>query len=75
LQRVLVIDVALSLQQSRLLTRDSIDAALAEQMIAAQARREQRLALADDVLVNDGTPADLEATVARLDRRYRELAA
>ena len=75
LQRVLVIDVALSLQQSRLLTRDNIDATLAERMIAAQASREQRLALADDVIVNDGTLVGLETAVARLDRHYRELAA
>ena len=43
-------------------------------MIAAQASRKQRLALADDVIINDGTTADLEAAVTRLDQHYRELA-
>lgn len=74
LRRVLVVDAPASLQRARLLARDGIDAALAERMIAAQASREQRLALADDVIVNDGLAADLEAAVARLDRRYRALA-
>jgi dephospho-CoA kinase len=44
-------------------------------MIAAQASREQRLALATDVLVNDGAMAELDAPVRRLDGLYRRLAA
>ena len=50
--------------------------ALAERMVAAQAEpRAQRLAIADDVLVNDGTLDALAARVAALDARYRALAA
>ncbi|MBS3959812.1 MAG: dephospho-CoA kinase [Xanthomonadaceae bacterium] len=67
LARVVVVDVPVAVQRARLLARDGIDAALAEAMIAAQASRAERLALADDVLVNLGTPADLAAAVARLD--------
>jgi dephospho-CoA kinase len=74
LQRVLVVDAPMPLQRSRLLARDGVDALLAEQMITAQASREQRLALADDVIVNDGRMSELEFAVARLHRRYRELA-
>jgi dephospho-CoA kinase len=74
LRRVLVVDVPVSLQRARLVARDDVDATLAERMIGAQASREQRLALADDVIVNDGTLAELRAAVARLDRRYRDLA-
>jgi dephospho-CoA kinase len=55
--------------------RDGIDAALADQMIAAQATRAQRLALADDVVVNDGPPDDQQAQVERLHARYLALAA
>jgi len=73
LQRVLVVDAPISLQRARLMARDGIDAALAARMIAAQATREQRLALADDLIVNDGSMADLEASVARLDSLYRRL--
>lgn len=74
LQRVLVVDAPLPLQRSRLTARDGIDAALAERMIAAQATRGQRLALADDVIVNDGAMAELDSAVARLDACYRQLA-
>lgn len=74
LQRILVIDVAVELQRARLMQRDGIDEALAERMISAQASRSQRLAIADDVIVNDGTLAVLHEQVAALHRRYRALA-
>lgn len=74
LQRILVVDVPVETQRTRLLARDGIDAALAERMIAAQATREQRLAIADDVVVNTGTLEDLQRRVAALDLRYRGLA-
>jgi dephospho-CoA kinase len=43
-------------------------------MLAAQSTREQRLAIADDVIVNDGEEAALDAKVAALHARYLELA-
>ena len=75
LHRVLVVDVPIELQRARLLLRDGIDAALAERMIAVQATRAERLAIADDVLLNDGPLEHLDAQVAELDARYRALAA
>jgi len=75
LDRILVVDVPVAVQHARLMQRDGIDTALADRMIAAQASREARLALADDVVVNDGHPDHLQAHVARLDRAYRDLAA
>jgi len=75
LDRILVVDVPVAVQHARLMQRDGIDSALADCMIAAQASREARLALADDVVVNDGHPDHLQAHVERLDRAYRELAA
>ena len=74
LRRVLVVDAPPAVQRARLVARDGIDLALAERMLAAQASRAQRLALASDVIVNDAGLADLEAPVARLDALYRELA-
>lgn len=74
LQRILVVDVPVEVQRARLMLRDGIDAALADRMIAAQASRAQRLAIADDVIVNDGGLALLDQHVAALDRRYRTLA-
>jgi len=74
LQRILVVDVPVEVQRARLMARDGTDAALAERMIAAQASRAQRLAVADDVIVNDAGLEALDAQVAALDRRYRALA-
>ncbi len=75
LHRVLVIDVPRDLQLARLLARDGIDEILAERMVAAQASRDARLAVADDVIVNDGTLEALDAAVGVLDRKYRGMAA
>lgn len=74
LHRVIVVDVPVQTQESRLMARDGIDTTLARTMIATQATRAQRLAIADDVVVNDGPLADLEAAAAELDARYRVLA-
>ena len=75
IDRVLAIDVPEAVQIARLTARDGIDEALARRMLAAQATRAQRLAAADDVIVNDGPLEALDAEVTRLHRRYRELAA
>jgi dephospho-CoA kinase len=75
LRRVLVVDVPVAVQRARLLRRDGINAALADRMIAVQATREQRLAIADDVLANDGPLDALDARVAELHARYCALAA
>ncbi len=74
LDRILVVDAPEALQHARLMRRDGIDAELAGRMIAAQASRQARLAIADDVVLNDGDPAHLDALVADLDRRYRDMA-
>lgn len=75
LDRVLVVDAPVAVQRARLMQRDGSDAALAERMIASQATRATRLAIADDILVNDGDLGALDAHVAALDARYRVLAA
>ena len=73
--RVLVVDAPREVQLRRAMARDGMSRALAEAMIDAQASREQRLAAADDVIDNSGTPEALEAQVAGLHRRYLQLAA
>ncbi len=75
LDRVLVVDVPIETQIARLLQRDAVDSALAARMVAAQAERRARLAIADDVLVNDGGLDALAAHVAALDAQFRALAA
>lgn len=74
LDRILVVDVPVELQRARVMRRDGIDAGLAGRMIAAQASRAQRLAIADDVLVNDREPEALDRFVRALDARYRAAA-
>lgn len=74
LQRILVVDVPTLTQHARLVARDGIDAALAERMLAAQASREDRLAIAHDVVVNTGSLDDLQRHAQALDVLYRALA-
>jgi len=73
--RVLVVDCPAELQLARLEDRDALDRNLARRMLAAQATRTQRLAVADDVIVNSGSIVDLEREVARLHSQYLALAA
>lgn len=72
--RVLVVDVPESVQMQRLMDRDGVDRDDAEAALRAQADRRHRLARADDVIVNTGSPDELRGEVDRLDRTYWELA-
>jgi dephospho-CoA kinase len=73
--RVLVVDVARETQRSRLVQRDRIDGELADTMLDAQASRAQRLEAADDIIMNEGTPQDLDSPVRLLHARYEQMAA
>jgi dephospho-CoA kinase len=72
--RILVVDAPESVQLQRLMQRDGIDEALARRMIERQARREQRLSLAHDVIENAGDEAALDHAVAALHAHYLALA-
>ena len=74
LHRILVVDTPTAVQKARLMQRDGIDAALAENMMAAQASRADRLALADDIVVNDRDIAHLRHAADALHHRYLALA-
>lgn len=74
-ERVLVIDVPPELQRQRLMQRDGSNPAQVAQILAAQTAREKRLAMADDVICNDGTLEQLQRKVEQLNQRYLELAA
>ncbi|MCU1798362.1 dephospho-CoA kinase [Pectobacterium polaris] len=74
-QRVLVVDVDKETQLARTLARDGINRQQAENILAAQATREQRLAYADDIIDNSRCPNELAPQVAKLHRQYLELAA
>lgn len=74
ISRILLVDVPESVQMHRLMARDGIDRPLAASMLAAQSTRDQRFAMADDVLVNDGPLDLLDEAVASLHRRYLAMA-
>ena len=66
LQSIIVVDCPESLQLDRLMRRDGISMMLAVQMLQAQANRAQRLAIADHLLSNDGSQAELTRSCERL---------
>ena len=74
IDRVLVVDVAESIQIERVMARDGISREEAEAILAAQAERKARLALADDVIDNSGEPEDLDQQVNDLHHKYLALA-
>ena len=73
-ERVLVVDCDPQVQLARLQARDGSTRAEAERMRAAQVTREQRLAAADDVIVNNGDIAELRVQVENLHRQYKSAA-
>lgn len=72
--RVLVVDAPEALQIERLMRRDGVTRDAAQRVLDAQSTRAQRLAMADDVIVNEGGESALDAPVAALHARYLELA-
>jgi len=68
--RVLVVDCDPDLQLARLMARDGARREDAVRMLAAQAPRAARLAVADDVIHNDGDLASLRDQVAKLHAEY-----
>jgi dephospho-CoA kinase len=75
LDRVLVVDAPERLQIERLIERDQVTREQALAALGSQAKRDARLAFADDVIVNDGDPATLTARVEALHHKYLGLAA
>ena len=73
--RVLVVDCAEDEQVRRVVTRNALAPAEVRAIMATQLDRRQRLAAADDILDNTGTPDAIAPQVVGLDARYRRLAA
>ena len=71
--RVLVIDVEIETQISRLMARDNSSRNQAELALAAQASRKQRLNIADDVLENSGSLHQARHKVSQLHLKYIQL--
>jgi len=72
--RILVVDCDEETQIRRLLARDAESSAQARRMLAAQSSRAERLAIADDVISNDGDLVSTRSQVAALHEIYVSLA-
>ncbi|MRX07855.1 dephospho-CoA kinase [Pseudoduganella sp. FT25W] len=71
--RVLAVDCDEQVQIARVMARNNLPEAQVRAIMAAQVSRAQRLAAADDVIVNNAGIEDLEAQVDRLHAFYQQL--
>lgn len=74
IDRVLVIDCDEQLQLQRAMARDNQDRQQIERIIKTQASRQQRLEIADDVIINNADFEHLRKSVEKIDLTYRQLA-
>lgn len=72
--RVLIVDVQESTQLQRAALRDLSNQQQIQAIMQAQATREQRLAVADDIIDNNGSTDELPEQVRQLHQRYLQLA-
>ena len=72
--RVLVVDCPEAMQVERVRARNGLSEQQVRAIMAAQASRAERLAVADDVVDNSGSLDALDDRVAELDGEYRTLA-
>jgi dephospho-CoA kinase len=72
--RVVIVDVHEQTQLQRTLLRDKTNEQQIRAIMSAQATRQQRLAVADDVIDNNGKADDLTEKVTQLHKHYLQLA-
>ena len=72
--RILVVDCSEALQIERVTHRNNLSAAQVQAIMATQVNRTQRLAAANDVVVNETSLEALRTEVERLHQRYLKLA-
>lgn len=73
---ILVVDCAPDTQVRRIMARDHLSEQEVHRILDAQATREARIAVADEIIRNeDEDAASLEAQISRLDVYYRQAAA
>ena len=71
--KVLVVDVSLETQVERTLKRDGVSEDQVRAIIKAQIARDDRLKLADEVILNDGSLEDLDLAVKVLHKKFLSL--
>lgn len=75
LDRILLVDCPEALQRLRIRTRDMLNDAEIDDILAAQASRTARQAVADDIILNDRDLQALTVAVERLHHQYLALSA
>lgn len=75
LHRVITVDCSEETQIFRTMQRSHMDEATVRAIMATQFSRTQRLALADEIITNNGTLDDLKAQIIGMHRRLSALAA
>ncbi|OTA17127.1 dephospho-CoA kinase [Xenorhabdus vietnamensis] len=68
--RILVVDVPAEAQINRTMARDGVSREQVENILAAQASRQDRLEKADDVIVNHNSEQDITSRVVELHQQY-----
>lgn len=71
--RILVIDCSIELQRERIKDRNGISSDEIEQVLMSQTTREARLAIADDVILNDTSLDQLKSKVLALHKDYSQI--
>lgn len=72
---IVVVDVPEEVQLARTMSRDDNDEAQVRRIMAAQMPRQKKLALADRVIDNSGSLADLDPQIETLHREFLQQAA
>ena len=72
--RILVVDAAVEVQIERTMERDKVARTEAQAIVGSQLDRAGRLALADDIILNEGSLLRLDSKVQKLHGRYTEMA-
>ena len=72
--RVVIVDVDEKIQLQRTLVRDKTNKQQIRAIMRAQATRQQRLAVADDIIDNNGKVGDLAKQITQLHKKYLQMA-
>ena len=72
--RVVIVDVDEKIQLQRTLVRDKTNEQQIRAIMRAQATRQQRLAVADDIIDNNGKVGDLAKQITQLHKKYLQMA-
>ena len=73
INRILVVDCEEDIQIQRAMARDNLPKEDIKRVISSQSGRQQRLALADDIICNQGTLTELREEIIKLHNLYSSL--